>query len=331
MFVPVVNMNNEPLMPTTPSRARRWIKSGKATPFWKKGIFCVRLNIKTQEHKQDIVVGIDPGSKKEGFTVKSHAHTFVNIQTDAVTWVKDNVETRSNARRSKRQRKTPCRQPRWNRRSLRKKSRIPPSTRARWQWKLRVLNWLEKLFPITFVIVEDIKAVTKGQRKWDASFSPLEQGKRWFYSQIKHYVITKEGWETKQLRDSANLKKSKNKMSSDFSAHCVDSWVLANSVVGGHNKPDNTEVMCIRPLRFYRRQLHMFCPAKGGKRRRHGGTISMGLKRGSFVKHEKYGICYVGGTMNNRISLNNMNGERLSQSVKVTDCKFLCYSSFVSI
>jgi hypothetical protein len=74
MFVPVVDQNNEPLMPTTPSRARRWIKSGKATPFWKQGIFCVRLNVEPSGRKvQKVVVGIDPGSKKEGVTVKSAA------------------------------------------------------------------------------------------------------------------------------------------------------------------------------------------------------------------------------------------------------------------
>ncbi|MGY2793833.1 hypothetical protein ACVWVQ_000889 [Thermostichus sp. MS-CIW-36] len=39
MFVPVVDHNQNPLMPTTPSRARRWIKTGKATPFWKRGVF----------------------------------------------------------------------------------------------------------------------------------------------------------------------------------------------------------------------------------------------------------------------------------------------------
>jgi hypothetical protein len=94
MFVPVVNQDNEPLMPTTPSRARRWIKSKKATLFWKKGVFCVRLNMPTQENKQDIVVGIDPGSKKEAFTVRSNNHTFLNIQADAVTWVKDAIEVR---------------------------------------------------------------------------------------------------------------------------------------------------------------------------------------------------------------------------------------------
>lgn len=37
MFVPVVDKNQTPLMPTQPSRARKWIKEGKATPFWKRG------------------------------------------------------------------------------------------------------------------------------------------------------------------------------------------------------------------------------------------------------------------------------------------------------
>jgi RRXRR protein len=44
-YVPVVDSNQRPLMPTTPARAERWIKSGKATPFFRKGIFCVRLNV----------------------------------------------------------------------------------------------------------------------------------------------------------------------------------------------------------------------------------------------------------------------------------------------
>ena len=122
-------------------------------------------------------------------------------------------------------------------------------------------------------------------------------------------------------------------MSKSFNAHCVDSWVLANHVVGGHKKPDNKEILYIRPLQFHRRQLHVFVPTKGGKRKNYGGTISMGLKRGSLVKHKKWGLCYVGGAScikgkNNRISLHNMKGIRLTQQAKYQDCKFLCFNSW---
>ena len=109
-FVPVVDGKQKPLMPTTILRARRWIKSGKATPFWKRGVFCVRLNIEpTGSEKQEIACGIDPGSKMEGFTVKAATKDYLNIQAKAVTWVKDAVETRRNMRHTRRSRKTPCR------------------------------------------------------------------------------------------------------------------------------------------------------------------------------------------------------------------------------
>lgn len=329
MFVPVVNKDQKPLMPTTSSRARRWIKSGKATGFWKKGTFCIRLNVEpSSNEKQEIAIGVDPGSKKEGFTVKSKAHTYFNVQTDAVTWVKEAIKNRSQMRRSRRNRKCPCRKPRWNRSSL-KKNRIPPSTKARWEWKLRIINWINKVFPIVYAVVEDIKAKTKkGSGKWNNLFSPLEIGKNWFYSELESMfeVVLKQGYETKELRDKLGLKKSKNKMSNDWSAHCIDSWVLANSVVGG-NIVDNKEVLCISPIRVFRRQLHKFQPAKGNIRKPYGGSISLGLKKGSLVRNIKHGIVYVGGNMNGRISLHSCkNGNRLCRVAKKEDCKFLTFN-----
>lgn len=323
MFVPVLNSENKPLMPTIPSRARKWIRLGKATGFFKKGVFCVRLNNKTKENFQEIVVGIDPGSKKEAFTIKSSAHTFLNIQTDAVTWIKETMEIRKTMRKARRYRKTPYRKRRFNR----KKGGLSPSTKARWQWKLRILNWLSKIFFITNVIVEDIKAITKGFKKWDCSFSPLEVGKSWFYNQINNLNL-KQGWETKKIRDDLGLKKSKNKLSECFEAHCVDSWVLANSITGGHIEPDNKNILYLKPIKFYRRRLHSFCPSKFGKRKRFGGTMNMGFKKGSLIIHKQKGLCYVGGSSVNRISLHDMNGKRLGQKFKTEDCKFLTYNTW---
>lgn len=193
MKVPVVDKNNKPLMPTIPSRARRWIKEGKATPFWKFGVFCVRLNIDPSDNKkQDIAVGIDPGSKRHGITVKSTAYTFLNIQASANTLVKDKLETRKNLRRSRRNRKTPCRKPRFANRN--RNNFVPPSTKARWGVLLRILNNLKKIFPIKIVVVEDICAKTqKNSKQWNKSFSVIQNGKNWFYKQINLPLITKRG------------------------------------------------------------------------------------------------------------------------------------------
>lgn len=92
------------------------------------------------------------------------------------------------------------------------------------------------MYPITNFVVEDIKAHTFGGRRRNKTFSPLEVGKNWFYSELSKLgeVETKQGYETKQMRDVLKLKKSKKKLSNLFEAHCVDSWVLANSYTGGH-------------------------------------------------------------------------------------------------
>jgi RRXRR protein len=340
MFVPVLDSENRPLMPTTPSRAKRWIKSGLATPFWKKGVFCVRLNVEpSNTHRQPIAVGIDPGSKREAFTVKSKAHTYLNVQTHAVDWVKDHVEVRRNMRRARRFRNTPCRQNRANR--LVNKHRLPPSTKARWQWKLRIAKWLTLMFPVSTFVVEDIKARTwKNRRKWNVSFSPLEVGKRWFYGELTRiaHLEIKSGFDTYNLRQGLGLAKSKQKLSNKFEAHCVDSWVLANWYTGGHLKPDNTALIEVIPLELHRRQLHRLQHAPGHIRSRYGGTLSAGFKRGSIVKHQKYGFCYVGGWQEsptkkdpNRktISLHSLaTGKRLCQNAIPADCKFLSYNSW---
>jgi len=314
-------------MPCHPARARELIHKGQAVRRFNRGLFYLRLLDREGGETQEIAVGIDPGSKKEGLTVKSEAHTFLNIQADAVTWVDKHVEQRRMMRHSRRGRKTPHRANRKNR----ARGGIPPSTKARWQWKLRLVRWLGKVYPISRFVVEDIKAQTRGQRRWDHSFSPLEVGKHWFYAESGKLapVETKQGWETKELRDAQGLKKSSSKMSDRFDAHCVDSWVLANWWVGGHVEPDNKRMLLVTPLRFHRRQLHAMQPAKGGARRPYGSTRSLGFKRGSWVKHPKYGLCYVGGTSGNRISLHSLEtGKRLCRNAKPDECKFVTFASW---
>ena len=333
MLVPVVDKNQHPLMPTKPSRARRWIQSGKATPFSKNGIFCVRLNVDPSDTElQEIVVGVDPGSKKEGFTVKSEAHTYLNVQADAHNKVGQKVEKRRELRRGRRSRKCPNRKNKTNR--LANKDRIPAGTRARWDWKLRILDWLSKLYPVTHVCVEDIKAPTiERAKKWNQSFSPLEVGKQWFYREIEKRwnLLTLQGYETKEIRDRLGLKKSSKKLSETFEAHCVDSWCLAYHTVGGDSTPENTDIFCISPIPIRRRALHREKPKKGGIRSRYGGTVlGKGLVKNTLVRHIKYGLTRLAGVnAKGLFSIYNLEGnKRLTTGTKPSDFRVLTRLNF---
>ena len=332
MFVPVKSKDGEQLMPTSPPVARHLIKSGKATPYWNNGIFCIRLNYETTEYKQEIAVGVDPGSKKEGFTVKSEAHTYLNVQTDAHSKVGKKIEKRRELRRTRRSRSCPNRKNRTNRHPA-NKDRIPAGTRARWDWKLRILDWLSNMYPVTHVCVEDIKARTiKRAKKWNSSFSPLEVGKSWFYSEIQKRwtLFTIQGWETKELRDRLGLKKSSKKLTETFDAHCVDSWCLAYHTVGGVDVPDNTDIFCIAPIPVSRRELHRQNPQKNGIRSRYGGTVlAQGLVKNTLVKHVKHGLTRLSGiNAKGLFSIYSLDGKRLTTSAKRQDFKVLTRLNF---
>ena len=208
---------------------------------------------------------------------------------------------------------------------------MPAGTRARWDWKLRILDWLSKLYPITYVCVEDIKARSIARaKKWNQSFSPLEVGKQWFYTEIEKRwkLLTLQGWQTQEIRERLGLKKSSKKLAETFDAHCVDSWCLAYHVVRGEGVVDNTDIFCISPIPIRRRELHRQNPQKGGKRPRYGGTTWNGLVKNTLVRHLKYGLTRISGFGKQGIALYSLEGKRLCQNAKARDFKVLTRLNF---
>ena len=321
--VPVKALDGDPLMPCCPKRARKLIERREATPYWSHGVFCIRLNREpSARNKQAVVVGVDPGSKREGFSARSAAHDLLNVDAEAKDWVGAKLEKRRILRRNRRSRKTPCRCPK---RSRKNHDRVPAGTRARWEWKLRVLEWLATLYPITDVVVENVAAAPrKGARKWNANFSPLEVGKQWFYARIEERwrLSTLQGHETAKLRKEHGLKKTGNKTSDQWNAHCVDAWTLAESALGAGRPPEHHRMVRITPIQRQRRCLYRANATKGGQRKPYGGTNKGGFKTGTLVAHTRYGLCYTGGAAGDRISLHDLEtGRRLCQNARIADCR----------
>jgi len=155
--VPVVGKDGKPRMPTKPSRARRWIKQGKAVPKWSKlGIFYVQLTVDAGDGMQDIVLGLDPGSKFDGIAVVSKREVLQTGMLELPEGIAKKMEKRRRQRRFRRYRKCRRRPCRFNNRE-RKDGWIAPSQKAKVDFRLKIVEKMKKLYPITKTVVEDVR------------------------------------------------------------------------------------------------------------------------------------------------------------------------------
>ena len=339
MRVPVISVDNTPLMPTKPSRARRWIKDGSAIgKFDKLGIFYVQLlsepsNTKTQE----IVIGLDPGKLFSGIAVQSSKFTLQMIHLVLpFKTVKDRMETRSMMRRTRRgrriNRKIPfnVRNHRQARFDNRRGSKLPPSIRANKDLEYRVISLLLQLYPIKTIVIEEVKA------RGNKGFSPVMVGQIYQINRLSELtdVVLKKGWETSNLRKHLGLHKEKSDKSLQIpETHAVDAVTLASSEfvkyqtwAGNKNhgaswvgSVDITESQftIVRRPPISRRQLHLMTFSQGGNRRKYGGsTTRHGFRKGDFVKASqgsKTFFGWVSGDTEKQVSVSDANWKRLGQ------------------
>ncbi len=169
----------------------------------------------------------------------------------------------------------------------------------------------------------------------NGGFSPVMLGQRWAIEQLSKIapVITRFGWETANLRAHLHLEKTKSKKAQTPAAHAVDGVALACSEFtryeqyhrlhedGGHWQGavqlTASLFKVIRRPPTSRRQLHLFQPAKGGKRRAYGGTVTRhGLRKGDLVSAEMGGRQYTGwvsGDTAKQVSVSDIYWKQLGQ------------------
>ena len=339
--VPVVNPDGIPTMPCKASRARRMVKDGKAVGKRNKlGIYYIQLvDEPSGRDKQNISAGVDPGKYYSGIGLQSSkftlftAHLFLPFET-----VKKRMEQRRMMRRTRRGRRInrsvefSKRAHRQCRFSNRRGNKLAPSIKANRLLEIRVITELAKIYPISSIIYEYVKAKTvKG-----CSFSPVQVGQKWAIKQLNKIAptVTKFGWQTSSLRKHLGLLKQKqNKKDAIPATHAVDGITLAasqftdylpfeNSQGHGHCWQGEVTItdapfFVIRRLPVSRRQLHLMIPSKGGLRRKYGGTTTRhDFRKGDFVEGVKAGITYQGwcsGDTAKQVSISNAAWKRVGQ------------------
>ncbi|MBC8521961.1 MAG: RRXRR domain-containing protein [Methanomicrobia archaeon] len=272
-------------MPTKASRARRWIKEGKAKPIRTKlGIFGVQLLVEPSGRgKQPTVIGIDPGSKYTGIAVVSKRSILCGYNLELPDYIKGRMDKRRELRRNRRHRKCRRRECRFLNRTRHK---IAPSILARKQLELKAVTELAQLYPIITIAIEDVR-FNHYTKQYGKFFSQVEVGKNWLVRELRKIAAVEmfNGWQTSVKRKELGLKKSSKKDARIPEAHVSDAVSLCGLILNGPGIETQFEFDILRRPKYSRRKLHLEQPGKGGIRRQYGGTTTpFVFRKGDYVE-----------------------------------------------
>jgi hypothetical protein len=294
--VPVVSVDGEPLMPTTPRRARLLIRDGLAKPRRNKlGLFYVQMLRPVGTRTQPMALAVDPGAKYDGVAVASPRR----VELKAMVFLPDDVPrkmgTRRDLRRARRFRKTPRRLARFDNRK-RRNYWLAPTQRSKVETRLKVARELRKVYPVKLVITEDVR-FNHAKDPNGKYFSTVEVGKTLTYRKYEKLAELKlvEVSDTDAWREKFGLaKRTDRKWEQVPETHANDAIAMLMGVTGCDSNP-KAPFFVWRRLRYARRSLHRQNPRKGGVRPRYGGTANGGFfRKGDWVEAEKAGKTYRG-------------------------------------
>ena len=134
----VIGITGKRLMPTTPQKARKLLKAGKAKVVSKRP-FAIQLNYKSGSTTQHIDLGIDTGSQNIGIAVVSEDNALhkAEIQLRSTMEKKSLLAKRASYRRGRRCRKVRYRHPKYKIRTKRRYSKkliTRKSTKHKTHW-----------------------------------------------------------------------------------------------------------------------------------------------------------------------------------------------------
>lgn len=229
----VINQRNQPLMPTTPRKAKKLLKECKAKVV-KLSPFSIQLLYATGENKQDITLGVDAGSKTIGISATTQKNELLSMEVKLRTDIPKLLKERREFRHSRRSRKTRYRKARFlNRTKSKHKGWIAPSVDNKIQTHLRIVENAYKILPITKVIVECASFDIQKIKNPEIKSKEYQQGDQLGFWNVREYVLFRDNHKCQ----NPNCKnKNKDKI--------LEVHHLLYKSEGGTDKPSNSITLC---------------------------------------------------------------------------------------
>ena len=224
----VLNMRGKPLMPTTPGKAKKLLKEGKAKVV-KRTPFTIQLKYATGETKQEVTLGVDSGYENIGISAITEKKELYSAEVKLRTDMLRLNSERRQYRRARRGRKTWYRQPRFLNRK-KPEGWLAPSIQHKLDSHIKLINKVKELLPITKIVIEVAAFDIQKIKNPEISGIEYQNG------------VQKDSWNVREYvlhRDNHTCQACKGKSKDPI----LNSHHLVSRQIGG-DAPDNLLTLC---------------------------------------------------------------------------------------
>lgn len=252
-MVYVQDINGKSLMPTTRhGKVRRLLKDKKAVVV-NLCPFTIKLMYITPDYKQEIVLGVDAGTKHVGLSATTKSKELYASEVILRNDIVDLLSTRRELRRVRRNRLR-YRKPRFNNRVKSKHPGwIAPSVRYKIDDHIRVIDNICSILPISRIVIEVAQFDTQKIKNPDISGKEYQEGDQLGFWNVREYVLARDGHKCQYCKG-----KSKDKI---LNVHHLESRKT------GGDSPSNLITLCETCHKEY-----------------HKGNIKLKVKRGTSLR-----------------------------------------------
>ncbi len=232
MKVCVLHQDGQPLMPTTPRKARRLLEAGQArivarTPF------TIQLLYPSRCSTQPITLGVDAGYATVGFSAVTEKEELIGGELKLLVGMSARLAERAMYRGGRR-RRTRHRKPRFdNRRQA--EGWLAPSIQHKLDSHLRLIDRLCAVLPITRIVIEVASFDIQRLKNPAIAGEGYQQGEQASFWNLREYILHRDG-HTCQNPTCANRAKEKV-----LQVHHLGYWRG-----DGSDRPANLITLCTR-------------------------------------------------------------------------------------
>ena len=191
-MVYVVNKNGQPLMPAeNHAKVRILLKSGKAKVI-NRCPFTIQLTYESTNYTQKVTLGVDSGSKHIGISATTKDKVLFEADIELRNDIVNLISTRRELRRSRRNRKTRYRKPRFENRR-RKDGWLAPSVQQKADSHLTIVAKVHKILPVSNIVVECASFDIQKIKNPSVGGTDYQQGEQLGFWNVREYVLFRDG------------------------------------------------------------------------------------------------------------------------------------------